>query len=127
MPTSLSAILLGVQLIICKYLIDHFLWCARVTHAYHCHYSYALSKNMRIVFNLAFCGNVAGNRFMTECPDEAAKFNVTNDPVKTCNAYIESDPETLKDEAYWKIRGVYVYERELEQKPKKADQKDDIQ
>ncbi|KAL7511650.1 hypothetical protein ACHAXN_008557 [Cyclotella atomus] len=84
-------------------------------------------KNMRIVFNLAFCGNVAGNRFMTECPDEAAKFNVTNDPVKTCNAYIESDPETLKDEAYWKIRGVYVYERELEQKPKKADQKDDIQ
>ena len=77
---------------------------------------------MRIVFNLAFCGNVAGNRFMTECPDEASQFNVTNDPVKTCNAYIESDPDALK-EAYWKIRGVYVYERELEKKPKKVRKK----
>lgn len=73
---------------------------------------------MRIVFNLAFCGNVAGNRFMTECPAEAAQFNVTNDPVKTCNAYIESDPEAL-EEAYWKIKGVYVYERELEKRPRK--------
>jgi hypothetical protein len=74
-------------------------------------------KNMRIVFNLAFCGNVAGNRFISECPKEAAQFNVTNDPVKTCNAYIASDPEAL-EEAYWKIKGVYVYERELV-KPKK--------
>ena len=68
---------------------------------------------MQIVFNLAFCGEVAGNKFMTDCPDEAAQFNVTNDPVKTCNAYIESDSEAL-EEAYWKIKAVYVYERELE-------------
>jgi len=30
---------------------------------------------------------------------------------KTCNEWVESDPDELK-EAYWKIRGVYVYERE---------------
>lgn len=83
-----------------------------------------LSKNMRIVFNLAFCGNVAGNRFMTECPDEAAEFNVTSDPVKTCNAYIESDPDAL-EEAYWKIRGVYVYDRELEKRRKAENMKDE--
>lgn len=74
-------------------------------------------KNMRLVFNLAFCGNVAGNRFTRECPGEAAKYNVTNewgsiDPVLTCNAYIESESKAL-DEAYWRIKGVYVYEREL--------------
>ena len=74
-------------------------------------------KNMRIVFNLALCGNVSGNRFARECPELAQKFNVTNkeggnDPVKTCNAYIASNPDAL-DDAYWKIRGVYTYEREL--------------
>eukprot|EP00569_Conticribra_weissflogii_P010080 CAMPEP_0171375102 /NCGR_PEP_ID=MMETSP0879-20121228/16021_1 /TAXON_ID=67004 /ORGANISM="Thalassiosira weissflogii, Strain CCMP1336" /LENGTH=467 /DNA_ID=CAMNT_0011884583 /DNA_START=93 /DNA_END=1496 /DNA_ORIENTATION=- len=76
-------------------------------------------KNMRIVFNLAFCGNVSGNRFFRECPKESKEFNVTNDPVLTCDAYIKSNPEALK-EAYWKIKGVYVYEREFET-PEKTD------
>lgn len=80
-------------------------------------------KNMRIVFNLAFCGNVSGNRFSRECPALTEKFNVTNDngdhdPVLTCNAYIESNPEAL-EEAYWKIKGVYVYERAFEKSKKK--------
>lgn len=77
-------------------------------------------KNMRIVFNLAFCGTVAGNRFSMDCPAEAAKFDMSSSsssswgsPVKSCNAYIESQPEIL-DEAYWKIKGLYVYERELQ-------------
>lgn len=70
-------------------------------------------KNMRIVINLAFCGSVSGNRFMTECPVESKKFNVSNDPVKTCQAFIGSNPEAL-EEAFWKIKGVYVYERKLE-------------
>ena len=82
-------------------------------------------KNMRIVFNLAFCGTVSGNRFGRECPALAEKFNVTNDngnldPVASCNAYIESDPEAL-EEAFWKIKGVYVYERELEKAKKKKE------
>jgi hypothetical protein len=81
-------------------------------------------KNMRIVFNLAFCGTVAGNRFSRECPEIAQKFNVTtqeglNDPVLTCDAYIESNPGAF-NEAYWKIRGVYVYERELRMPKKKT-------
>jgi Glycosyl hydrolases family 16 len=70
-------------------------------------------RNMRIVFNTAFCGTVAGNRFFTDCPDQAARFNVSNDPVQSCNAWIASNPAEM-DEAYWTIRGVYVYERAWE-------------
>lgn len=70
-------------------------------------------KDMRLVFNLAFCGTVAGNRFFKDCPALSQQFNVSNDSVLTCNAYIQSEPESLS-EAYWKIRGVYVYEREYE-------------
>jgi len=82
-------------------------------------------KNMRLVFNLAFCGNVSGNRFSRECPALAAKFNTTNDndehdPILTCNAYIESNPDALA-EAFWKIKGVYVYEREFERPSKNAE------
>ena len=78
-------------------------------------------QNMRLVMNLAFCGNVAGNRFAKDCPALAKEFaplvqkesDSSQSLIDTCNAYIESNPEALK-EAYWKIRGVYVYERELE-------------
>jgi Glycosyl hydrolases family 16 len=71
-------------------------------------------SNMRIVFNTAFCGTVAGNRFFTDCPDQAARFNISNDPVQSCNAWIASNP-TEMDEAYWTIQGVYVYERAWEE------------
>jgi hypothetical protein len=60
-------------------------------------------RNMRLVLNTAFCGSVAGNRFQLDCKKEANEF-------ETCNEYIKSEPDALK-EAYWKIRGVYVYER----------------
>ena len=63
-------------------------------------------RHMRLVFNTAFCGSVAGNRFQMDCKKQAKQFD-------TCNAYLKSEPEELK-EAYWKIRGVYVYEREWE-------------
>jgi hypothetical protein len=69
-------------------------------------------KNMRVVFNLAFCGTVAGNRFFKDCPIQAKAFNVSDNAVDTCNAFIKSDSELL-DEAYWKIKGLYVYEREM--------------
>jgi len=61
-------------------------------------------QNMHLVFNLALCGSVAGNRYFMDCPKEFKQF-------PTCNEYIASNPEALK-EAYWKIKGVYVYERE---------------
>mmetsp|Transcript_19547 Transcript_19547/g.29286 ORF Transcript_19547/g.29286 Transcript_19547/m.29286 type:complete len:452 (-) Transcript_19547:86-1441(-) len=69
-------------------------------------------KNIRLVFNIAFCGTVAGNRFFGDQPTEAKMFNVNNDPIATCDAYIKSDPDAL-NEAYWKIKGLYVYEREM--------------
>jgi hypothetical protein len=75
-------------------------------------------KNMRLVFNLAFCGTVAGNRFFRDCPALSEQWNVKNDSVLTCNAFLASEPEIL-DEAYWKIRGVYVYERDWEGVSKK--------
>lgn len=63
-------------------------------------------RHMRLVFNLAFCGSVAGNRYQMDCKEQAKKFD-------TCNEWIKSDPSEL-DEAYWKLRGVYVYERRWE-------------
>jgi hypothetical protein len=70
-------------------------------------------QNNRLIFNLAFCGAVAGNRFFKDCPALSQEWNVSSDSVLTCNAYLESNPKALA-EAYWKIRGVYVYEREME-------------
>jgi len=64
-------------------------------------------KNMRLVFNLAFCGSVSGNRYFMDCPKEFKKYS-------TCNKYVASNPEALK-EAYWKIKGLYVYERQWEE------------
>ena len=63
---------------------------------------------MRLVINLAFCGSVSGNRYFMDCPKQFKQF-------KTCEQWVSSDPEELK-EAYWKIRGVYVYEREWQKK-----------
>jgi hypothetical protein len=63
-------------------------------------------NNMHLVFNLALCGSVAGNRFFEDCP----KLNAT---YGSCNKYIDADTPAM-NELYWKIRGVYVYEREWE-------------
>lgn len=67
-------------------------------------------KDMRVVINLAFCGTVAGNRFGSDCPKIAAAVDGQDNPWSACNAYIESNPADLL-EAYWKIRGAYVYQR----------------
>ena len=70
-------------------------------------------SNMRLIFNLAFCGTVAGNRFFKDCPAESRRWNTSSDSVLTCNAFLASEPEEVLNEAYWKIKGVYVYEREV--------------
>jgi Glycosyl hydrolases family 16 len=62
-------------------------------------------RHMRLVLNTAFCGSVSGNRFFLDCPVQV-KNNFT-----TCNDWVKSNPPEM-DEAYWKIRGVYVYQRE---------------
>lgn len=81
-------------------------------------------QNMRLVVNTAFCGTVAGNRFFRDCPVQAKQFNISNDPVKSCNAWIASQPDELL-EAYWKIRGVYVYERAWEDQPVVVEEEED--
>lgn len=86
-------------------------------------------KNMRLVLNTAFCGAVAGNKFAKDCPAEAKMFDQDGDSVLTCNAYIEDQKDNLS-EAYWKIRGSYVFEREMEWKRNEPqvepeDQEDD--
>jgi hypothetical protein len=70
--------------------------------------------NHRLVINLAFCGAVAGNRFQKDCPALYDKYNVHNDSVATCNAYIDSDEAqaAIEMEAFWKIKGVYLYQRD---------------
>lgn len=72
-------------------------------------------QNMRLIFNLAFCGTVAGPRYFIDCPDVInyqflTKPNNIYDPIAACNDYIQSNPEEL-NEAYWKIKGVFVYQR----------------
>lgn len=62
--------------------------------------------NMHLIFNLALCGTVAGNRFQLDCPDLNAKYG-------SCNQYIKANTPAMK-EFYWKVRGVYVYERDWE-------------
>jgi hypothetical protein len=61
-------------------------------------------KHMRLVLNTAFCGSVSGTRYQMDCPKQAKEF-------KTCKDWINSRPDEM-NEAYWKIKGVYVYERE---------------
>ena len=73
-------------------------------------------RNHRLVINLAFCGAVAGNRFARDCPDLYEKYKVDdkNDSVAACNAYLESDEarQLMDDDVFWKIGGVYLYQRE---------------
>lgn len=70
-------------------------------------------QNMHLVFNLAFCGTVAGNRFAKDCPDLAQQYDQDGDSWATCDAYLKDNAMSL-DEAYWLIHGVYVYQREIE-------------
>ena len=63
---------------------------------------------MRLVINTAFCGSVSGSRFFMDCPKENKQF-------KTCENYVKSNPDVMDNE-FWKIRGVYVYERAWEKK-----------
>ena len=73
-------------------------------------------QNHNLIINLAICGTVAGNRFANDCPDLFQKYNVNNDSVATCNAYVDSDEarSMLDETAKWKIKGVYVYQRDEE-------------
>ena len=87
-------------------------------------------RNHHIVINLAFCGAVSGNLFQLDCPNLYERYKYSKPNAKatttrggsgrsllsskeTCEAYLDSDlgRNAVNDEAYWKIRGVYVYQR----------------
>lgn len=86
--------------------------------------------NHRIVINLAFCGKVSGNLFAQDCPKLYEEFSkIHNDnkdeyvsrrmsPKEACESYLDSDigRKMVEDEAYWKIRGVYLYQRTKEER-----------
>lgn len=61
-------------------------------------------KHMHLIFNTALCGSVAGNRFSMDCP-------ILQETYGSCENYIKADTDAM-EELYWKIRGVYIYERE---------------
>lgn len=63
-------------------------------------------RNMHLIFNTALCGTVAGNRFFMDCP-------LLNEKYGNCEDFIKSDPPEM-DEVYWKIRGLYIYQRAWE-------------
>lgn len=69
-------------------------------------------RSMRLIFDLAFCGKVSGAKFAEDCPALMEEFSTRakSDPIKACNAYIASNPAAIQ-EAYWKVGGVYVYQK----------------
>jgi hypothetical protein len=59
-------------------------------------------RNMRIVFSLNFCGDLARTEWEQGCPDYAA--------TMTCEEYVGSHPDMLK-EAYWSISRFNIYQK----------------
>mmetsp|Transcript_49433 Transcript_49433/g.137400 ORF Transcript_49433/g.137400 Transcript_49433/m.137400 type:complete len:430 (-) Transcript_49433:93-1382(-) len=60
-------------------------------------------QNMHIIFDLTFCGDLAGMLYKSMCPHFATK--------ATCEEHVGTNIEELK-EAYWSIRVLDVYQRQ---------------
>eukprot|EP00727_Mastigamoeba_balamuthi_P001258 m51a1_g11129 putative endo- -beta-glucanase (465) ;mRNA; r:147544-149090 len=58
--------------------------------------------NLKIVINLTFCGDWAGDTFATACPAEAAKW-------KTCSEFVKNNPAAFS-EAYWDIASIKIFQ-----------------
>jgi hypothetical protein len=59
-------------------------------------------KNLKVIFNTAFCGDWAGKEWNKSC---AAKTGVSS-----CDAYVRDNPDVFK-EAYWEVTGLKWYQR----------------
>mmetsp|Transcript_38441 Transcript_38441/g.108726 ORF Transcript_38441/g.108726 Transcript_38441/m.108726 type:complete len:442 (-) Transcript_38441:30-1355(-) len=62
-------------------------------------------KDMRVVFDLTFCGELAGPLFAASCPEAAGM---------TCEEFVAQHPENMT-EAYWSIRTLEVYQQPMRQ------------
>lgn len=58
--------------------------------------------NMRLVFDITFCGDLAGTTFLRDCPEVGAQMS--------CPDFVRQHPEHLRD-AYWSLRLLDVYQR----------------
>lgn len=57
--------------------------------------------NMRLVFDITFCGDLGEPTFASSCPEQAQSM--------TCRQLVARHPEFMK-EAYWSIRALDVYQ-----------------
>lgn len=64
-------------------------------------------RNMRLVFDITFCGDLAGSSFSRMC---GLRPEIVN---QTCEEFVEKHPYYFT-EAYWRIRGLDVYYRRKE-------------
>ena len=69
--------------------------------------------SMRLIFNLAFCGSVAGNKFKGDCPVEHGIYG-------GCEGYVNSEEgrRRIEMEARWEVESVYVFERTISKENK---------
>jgi len=58
--------------------------------------------NMRLVFDITFCGDLGGPTFQSDCPDVAMEMG--------CPEFVGRHPEKMRD-AYWSIRALDVYQQ----------------
>jgi len=56
--------------------------------------------DMRLIFDITFCGDWAGNVFKQACPQQAQAY--------TCNEWVAERPKTFQ-ETFWSIRSLDVY------------------
>ncbi|KAH7095121.1 concanavalin A-like lectin/glucanase domain-containing protein [Paraphoma chrysanthemicola] len=60
-------------------------------------------RDLRIIFNTAFCGEWAGKEWDRSCAEKTG--------VDTCDAYVRDHPEVFK-EAYWEVSGLKWFQRQ---------------
>eukprot|EP00933_Yihiella_yeosuensis_P082549 TRINITY_DN9646_c0_g1_i1.p1 TRINITY_DN9646_c0_g1~~TRINITY_DN9646_c0_g1_i1.p1 ORF type:complete len:455 (-),score=96.92 TRINITY_DN9646_c0_g1_i1:28-1320(-) len=70
--------------------------------AEHCHKNHF--KNMRLIFDLTFCGDFAGATWGDKCPHLAKTY-------KKCEDFVRKEPQAFKD-AFWKVSQLDVYQSE---------------
>jgi len=68
--------------------------------AENCHQSHF--QNMRLIFDLTFCGDLADATFSHHCP--------VIGKLMTCNEFVAKHPEYMK-EAYWSIKRLDTYKQ----------------
>ncbi|KAF2025544.1 hypothetical protein EK21DRAFT_103864 [Setomelanomma holmii] len=59
-------------------------------------------KDLRVIFNVAFCGDWAGKEWDKSCAKKTG--------VSTCEAYVQNNPDAFK-ESYWELKTLKWYQQ----------------